>query len=872
VRSPFAGLLKVTIETHELLFAEILPLDGTEGSLELKVPELVSNAMVEATLIRPVGEGRVLARGAVSLEIDRDLYRLNTDIAAPDNFKPNSQNTIEVTLTDIAGNPVEGEISVFFVDEAILDMTGFRTPDPVLFFTRSLSSAARFFDMYHLLLPVEDPIIARLAAGGGDGTGYFSPFQRNEELLSLFTTKVKTDSNGVASVVLNVPEYSGKGRLTVIAHSGKRFGLSTKPITVSRNFTLEPTLPLAVAPADEFQSALRIFLADGAKATSGRISITSTGPLTLKGIDIPENTSGASTTLGDEGNLYLDFSLAPKEDRTFTLNYEAIGAKGESSVGTAELIFNVQLEDEAFTLTKETVVRPTYPRDTQHLVGQLEDNTFTVSPDFSRYLAGTGELSITLAPGPEVALYGAYEFLSQYPYGCLEQTISRAWTFLAAGDLGLDLTEESMRQTQLGLTVAVRELSTMQLVTGGFSLWPGGRDEYLWGTVMAAHFLTLAKEKGDLPGSILEDSLARLKEYLSMNYIGGTGGTTYLLAIKSYALYVLALNGDYEASWINSISDREMGLTPSAKIFLAGAKALKAANSEPLKELSLSQDEWNYNTMNQFDSTLESYARNEALLLLMWTEVDPLAPQVRQLAASLSKRAADGFLYNTQENGFALLALSLYLKKSAAGLPYKAEILAHTGEVLLSLSSRSPGLLGSDKTKDYLEGPFTIQVEGEGRPWYYVNYGGVPLTAPEELSQGLELKKAISIKKGSVFSPVSWGKNVPLELEKGDLIYVEISLTKRDKGEIQNVVISDLFAGGLELEKTDSDIDGLHLEAREDRVIMVIPEMDQNNGVRIAYYLRAVTKGTFTLPPTGVEAMYQPEYKAILEGGKVIVK
>jgi uncharacterized protein YfaS (alpha-2-macroglobulin family) len=893
LKLPFPGFAKVTLETDEVLYSEVRDLRGNSGGTEINssifnipVPALNPNAIITATLVRGVSpDGPAILTREISLESDRELYSMKLDLITPERITPGEELKIRVAVKDETGEPIRGELSVFFTDEGLLSMTGFRNRNPMDLFTQSLVSPARFYELYSALLPFENHKLSLLSPGGGEGGGelggFFSPFRRSEEALSIFLTRIETDDNGMAEISLPLPEYSGRGRLVIIAHSGKRFGMLEKSLTVERELTLEPSLPLALAPGDSFTGSVALFLAKDAKEREGTLRLSSAGPLTVKSLSLPETSEGLSLGNSEsQAESIVNFKLSPGERRLVYFMAEA-----GPGVGEASLVLDLGMDHgESFIVRENTVVRPMYPRSARSFESQIEGGDTEVVFDYTGFLEGTGEGTLTIAPGPQISVYKAYEFLRTYPYGCLEQTISRAWSFLAAAYLGLDLGDIETIGAEEGLRSAVKRIISLQSLSGGFRIWPDDSSESLWGTVLAAHFLTLAKDRIDIPGSALPEALERLREYLNMTSFmeeDNISGEEYLLSVKAYALYVLTLNGENTLGWINNLRERERGLSPSGLIFLYGSLATELGNSEPLKELEARKVDWNLSSLGRANSSYESPARNLALLLLMWTETDPLSKEARAISLKLSEVAKNGFLTNTQENGFALLALSRYLQRSSSGLPYEAEVLSPEGELLLSLNQRSPGILGPYTLKNYSSGPFTIRLKGEGRPYYGLTVSGVPssLDPSQTLSQGLRLRKRlfregieILDQRSVSAAPRARGEEEgfapPLALRRGELIRVELLLTSET--EVQNVVISDLFPGGLEFERMEAP--SAHMEQREDRAIIVIPHMREGETRTVEYSLRAVTEGEFALPPTAAEGMYQPEIRAYLPGGTLRVR
>ncbi|MDR1920221.1 MAG: hypothetical protein LBS31_00525, partial [Candidatus Adiutrix sp.] len=293
VKAPFPGRLWLTLEDSGQLFSHSAEMVSTETEVRLPVAgSIKNNAYVTATVLRPVKEGQTTFRaiGVKSLEMDRELNRLTVTAEIAERLAPAAKARLKIKLADQAGRPAAGEATVALVDEGVLSLTGFRTPDPWRMFTVSRNLLTRFYDLYEQLLPLEEAVVPFLAPGGGDeagGDGLFSPFRRKQEILSIFLASVEVGPDGEAETELDIPEYSGQGRLMVVASGRDRFGAAAKSLRLSRDLTAEATAPLALAPGDRFEIPVRFFLAEeaGTSAAGRGISVTASaeGPIRLTG-------------------------------------------------------------------------------------------------------------------------------------------------------------------------------------------------------------------------------------------------------------------------------------------------------------------------------------------------------------------------------------------------------------------------------------------------------------------------------------------------------------------------------------------------------------------------------------------------------------
>jgi uncharacterized protein YfaS (alpha-2-macroglobulin family) len=704
----------------------------------------------------------------------------------------------------------------------------------------------------------------------------FSPYQRRQELLSLFIPTVWVGPTGEAEIEIKVPEYSGKARLTAVAGSLERFGVTSASVDISRDYTVETTIPLAVAPGDEFIATSRIF--KDAKASESESASESDD-----GIEVNFSTTGPLTIVeaqDDDGPF--DFAsykpeIGPGQGRTVRLTIKAVSEKkasaeksddGAEQTGNASVGATVNFGKESFVQEATTIVRPPFPRVFVSSGAQLKEGDNILELNAQDFLTGTVSPSLMVAPGATAEVARAVEFLRHYPYGCLEQTVSAAWVHLIARDLGSYMSDEGDTSSELALDGAVKRLATMQTFSGGFATWPGGSSVYSWGSVYATHFLTEAKKRTELPNGLLEDAIAYLKGELSQA-LGSPRLTRHELAVKAYALYVLALNGEYNYGWINTIKDREAGLNESAKIFLAAAIAVKAGRPDALIELGqLGAGETDENS---YSYSLESPSRNRALRLLAFSQVDPLNPMTDKLAEQVASDGRNGYWSQTQENGMAVLSLGTYIKETGVSEPFEALLKASDGTILAKGDNLDPLNSGPKILEGYADKPITVSVSGQGKPWYSLTVSGVPMQPPAVENNGLILTKKWLVLAGDKTEEAHFSSfgTTPDELiyKKGQKVVVELTVLPAQH--TQNVVIADLVPGGFEIAGMEEGDFADRVELREDRMIAVIDDLIGIQTIR--YSLRAVTEGTFVLPPTTAEGMYNPDRKAVLPTAKVKV-
>lgn len=908
ISAPFGGRLVLAIDNNTDVFRTSKDMSGPETEVSFTVTDdFKPGAFCIAWVARPVEAGQEWsphrAVGLARVNLDYADAKLNIGFELPERLTPSSKQPIKIKLTDANGAPVKGEISLALMDEGVLSLTRYKTPSPFDFFTADRRLRSSLYDIYNLLMPLESssiPLLKPGGDGGSDDSGLFSPFKRKQEVLSIFVAKLDSNDKGEIDTVLDIPEYSGAGRLMIVGYAGNKFGNASKTLFISRDVTAEATLPLALAPGDTFEIPVRVFIsplaagqapnasagalgnAAGGKAGNAkdkikvRLTLSTEGPLQISGADSQEIVLSPSQADG----LLFKAVAKPKDS-------------ADEQVGVGKVIIKTTpANGESFSQTVEVVVRPPFPRVVRSESGVLKSNNTELKLNAAGLLSGTEEPSISIAGNPGVDIMRAVRFLSSYPYGCLEQTVSTAWPFLVVPDMlaslnpGLDMADQGKR----GIESALVRLGTMQNPDGSFNYWPGSpggyNGVYYWGSIYAAHFLTEVSLKGEVtvPEDMKAAALGWLRDFLS--YRPGDN-LAYYFSSKAYACYVLALNGDYPLGWMQYLRGNEDKLYESGRIFLAGAYAMHAGNAGPLREL-------NTKAAVQPDggrlSTLESAVRTDALKLIMWNAVEPGSNEAAELALTLAKTGRENRWYTTQENAMALFALGTYVYKTSSGKPFKLILSMPDGLELLQATEKQaafvgPVQLGQGKGS-VPDQPFKVQMSGDGTAYYSWTVSGVPLEVPKPSSNDLVLTRSW-IMPGPDGKA---GKEVPLNtvqdmenalsLAQGDKVMVKLTVTPKPGSNLSDLVILDLLPGGFEIENAkllDDQIDKSsvsrgtpRVEQREDRLVIIDPWVSGKK--TYTYAIRAVTCGDFVIPPTSADLMYAPRTKAILATGKVSIK
>ena len=873
IRAPFKGRLLFNVESGRTLLTRTLDMDKEEVTIPVPVTQdFIPNVYCTAWIVRPVkNEGKWSAHrafGVAPLKVSKADNILAVTLNSPDKALPSGALPVTVKLARANGAPSSGEVCLYLVDEAILSLTNYETPDPMSLFwaKRELGLIAK--DFYDELTEPESKATPLLKAGGGDDGGassdYLSAIKRNQIMLTIFVGKVDVPASGETTVELKLPEFSGKGRLMAVATSGKCLGSANKFVTIARDLVVEATGPRAVAPGDEFIVPVKAFLSAGAaKAIKGEVKVSVSGPLQRLNKD----------------NLKVNMSPTASGGQAGPSGEFKIKAGPDTGLGIVTVEAAIPDDpDNSYTQTVEIPVRSPFPKTSISGSGIAKGNNDTKLEIPDIWVPGTGKMTVSAGKGVSMNLLPALNYLQGYPYGCLEQTTSKAWPFISVPELLKEVNPELVNQAEIdkALAIAVKRLSFMQLYDGSFSMWPGEGQTTVWTTVYATHFLWEAHTKTQLPQGMLDAALNYLKQLMA---IPAGAITPYdfdsTLSTKAYAAYVLTLAGQAPLAWLQQLNEDRALLSPSGRVYLAAAMALQQKSPQPLRSLGeLPEVKW-----GGVNPTLESSVRNQAILLTAWSQVAPAATEAGILAKNLQDSGFRGYWYTTQENAMALLALSKYYAANPdRDKPFTAALKDTEGRSLVDFSSEKDGKLKlASRPGKGLPLPLSLSVQGEGSAYYSWSSTGVPKDAPAPFADNLKVTLTL---KDDAGKELAWDGKSPLHIKQGTRL--NASLKIEPSTPVEQLIVVSVLPGGLEVDNPRlqelQDIKpanqpyywNCRLDLRDDRLILIVNYL--SSPMTYNFTMRAVSKGAFVIPPVAGEGMYAPFIRALGKTGGLVVE
>ncbi len=822
------GTVLIALGGRKLASYTAFPVKKGKNQLTVQLPAGVETSACYAGLTLVSGETRQF--GLVRFALEQKRHRLDLELTAPEKAMPKEKIKVKISLKTPEGQPVSGMVQLFAVDEGILSLTNYKTPDIFDYFYGAYDCDFVFTDIYSLLYP--DLKIGRDGKIGGGASGSAAGKRLSQTRKAAQESAVAVlppvQVNGSKEFEIALPDHLGAMRLMAVASAADRAGSAQKALKMRDKLDILPTAPQVCAPGDRTELTFALF---NHELPDGKAQFELALPSGKRILAEPVFQKGKSA-------VFRTVIQVPAKEGLYTLKAML---KKDGIVKYKEVKLPVRLPNPAVTYT---VMRPLKPGE------KWESGKV---PAF----AADAEYSLTVSGSSASVLRNAVDWLNRYPYGCLEQTVSAAFPFLSADALekcGV-ITPEMARTAKVKANVTAARILSMMLYNGAFPMWPGGTSEWTGGTVYAAHFLTAG---GNLRDGNQKKLLAGYLKGLLQNASAARYG-------RAYAAYVLALMKNSRTEVLSGARNLLAGNNDDYASFLAAAALLETGYSGEayphLKRL-LRKEIWRTDgSAPHFAGPAAKAGMTLYILMKQQTDAPEAVAKLRQTLLRMVRENGSGWGV-THANAWAVLGLA-ELERSSAGAKGAAVV------NLPGQKSRNVDPAGNQTFR--LDGPSPVTVLNSGNSTIYISYQikGVPVKA-EPVRQVLSVKR--SILRNS--KPVTSAK-------QGDLVTVRIRL--ESSAAVKDVVLSDLLPGGLEIEDSRfatrskgpataaARQKNLTVKQEEKRPgeFVLSGDLWKKGTAEITYQARAVSRGQFAMGSTSAEAMYEPETRAFEPGSGI---
>ena len=829
------GRALVSIENGtEVLSQQWIETSSKETKATIPITaEMAPNAYVNISLLQPHSQAKndlpIRLYGVVPLLVENPATFLEPVINMPDVLEP--EKAFKVTVSEASKKPMTYSLAV--VDEGLLDLTRFTTPDIHSSFYSRQALGVKTFDIFDDVMGAYSVSVDNIYAIGGGGIGSGAKNRKAQRFkpvvtyLGPFTLK----AGEKASHTINMPNYVGSVRTMVVAgNQNSAYGNAEKTTPVRKPLMVLTSIPRKLSPGEKVTIPVTVFAMEP-KVKNVKVSIDSGKALE------PLNGTTKNITFNTVGEQIVNFDFKVNPATSFqTIKVTASGA-GESASNETEI----------------DVENPN-PVTTKSELYTLEGNgTQTISME-TFGTSGTNEAFIEFSTLPPMDFSKRMDYLLRYPHGCIEQTTSAAFPQLFLDDV-LDITFDKKKDIEKNIKAAIDRLSDFQLSNGGLSYWPGYGSADDWGTSYAGHFMLEAKQEGyQLPLTFLSNWL-RYQKNAARQW---SNQSTYYNddVSQAYRLYTLALAQQPELAAMNRLRETA-NLSNEAKWRLAAAYAL--VGKKEVAQAIAQKANINFTPNNYNYRTYGSVFRNRAMALE--TMVILGDSQQRELAVSLAKNLSSQRWYSTQETAFALLAMSKMVLKN--------------GGKSIDLTFTNNGKKVTVKTdraiaqRELAITSFKEEIEvknNEGNTIYATLTQSGKLPVGEELAQQQNLRLTVNY-----VDPLGNSINVD-ELRQGTEFQAQVSIFNSSDDYIDNIALTHIVPSGWEIVDTSFAEGGNantsaadYVDTRDDRTNLYF-DLDAKKSKTFIIKLNASFLGEYYLPGAKEEAMYDNNYQARNKG------
>jgi len=811
----------------------------TKATIKL-TKDMTPNIYVNISLLQPHEQTKndlpIRLYGVIPILVEDAASVLLPELEMPEVLKPEEKFTLKVS--EEKGKPMTYSIAI--VDEGLLDLTRFETPKiHEAFYTRE-ALGVRTFDIYDYVIGAYSGSVNNIyAIGGGDAAAgaknrkadRFTPVVK-------YLGPFKLAAGQKASHEVLMPNYIGSVRTMVIAGETLKsaYGNTDKTTPVRKPLMVLASLPRKLSPGEKVTLPVTVFAMDK-KVKTANISVKVGGALK------PVNGISKNITFSEPGEQIVNFEfevLPTSEIQTIEVLASGSGEKASYKV-------EIDVENP----------NPISQKATSYILTANGNQTI----DFDTFgVSGSNGATLEFSTVPPMNFGNRLDYLIQYPHGCIEQTTSSVFPQLFLADI-FDITFEKKQEIEKNIKIAIQRLSNFQGSNGGLSYWPGEREADAWGTNYAGHFMLEAKQKGHaLPITFMGNWL-RYQKNAARQWRKNQSHYESELT-QAYRLYTLALAGQPELAAMNRLREsKNLGNDTKWRLAAAYALAGKKNVAEQLSQIaniSFVPKQYDYYTYG-------SPFRNKAMALE--TMVATNDARQREMAISLAKELSSQRWFSTQETAYGLLAIAKMIQKNGG----KSMEIAFTknGESTTVKTDR----VVAQRDLSVKIGRNSVTISNKKANVVYVTLaqkGKLPLG--DELAEHKNLTIKAQYLDGE-------GKTLDTsKLRQGTEIIAKVVVTNSSIDWIGNIALSKIFPGGWEVVNTSfTELSGgaegsaRYTDIRDDRVNFYF-DIGAKKSKTFIIKLNASYLGTYYLPGTQVEAMYNNNYYARNKGVWVTIE
>jgi alpha-2-macroglobulin len=802
-------------------------------------PSMAPTVYVNASYVQPyVGSSNdlpVRMYGIIPLNVSDPATRLEPVLKSASQFEPQGQ--VSISISEKQGRPMAYTLAV--VDDGLLDLTNFKTPDPWSTFYAKETLGVKTWDIF------DDLIAARagsfgtlLSIGGGEGADPEAPKKASRfEPVVRYFGPFELDAGETAKHDFEMPLYVGSVRIMAVAAAKGSYGHTEKTVPVRSDLMVLGTLPRVLGPDEEILLPVNVFsLSDDAGVA--RVSVSASGPL-----EILEQSSQ---------DIVFD---SPSDD------YVYFKARSKNETGAVRVQFTAEMNGKKAEQQIEFNVRPSNPPTTRVTALVLEPGKDMTIPLQPFGLENQFSQLLEVSSLPPINLEKRLDYLIRYPHGCVEQTVSSVFPQLYLPHL-VELSESRFTELEKNIQDGIDRLKRFQLKEGSFSYWSGAINPSPWGTSYAVHFLLEAQKAGyHVPSDMVTDFISYQKTASNLWRPGGNESSLN----QAYRLYTLAMAGQADMAGMNRLKDSD-ALTDAARWKLASAYVL-AGRTDAARELTKGAA-----TLISTSFETDSYgtAQRDQALVLEALALMKNRKAGEELFHSLAAKLGSNEWMSTQTTAYTLLSISNWLGEDAG----KEHPLFSW-----SIDTDSKNEIRAESRYSFVDLPpqkGVLRLENKGNNLLYLNLvsSGTPLRG-EDRDEESNLNLRVSYK------PKNSAEEFASEsITSGTDFFMEIKITNPSgQPERENLALEQILPAGWEIinsrlfasEGRSNQGKFDYQDIRDDRIYTYF-DLARGETKVFSILLNASYRGKYYQPSIRCSAMYDDTVSAVKAGREVEVR
>lgn len=839
----YPGKALVTVVSNRLIDMKAIDVGKGENIVDLPVTDdWGAGVYVTATVIRPTdadaNRNPTRALGLSYASVDPKDRQLSVSFETEATADPRGPLAVAVKVKGIAETET-GWVTIAAVDLGILNLTGFKSPDPSAHYFGQRKLGVGLRDVYGRLIDGMNGSLGVVRSGGDavEDVGLQAP-PPTEELVAYFAGPIQVDADGYARTSFDLPSFNGTVRLMAVAWSGGAVGAADTDVLVRDPVVITASLPRFMAPGDNSRLLLEFVHTSG---PAGQMALD----ITTKGVRF-NRAVPSGITLESQGRTVL--SLPFITDGTGLHEIDVAVSTAAGKVLTKRLSLPGQVNDPIIARTSRFSL--------------ASGDAFTLDDNiFSDLRLGTGSATISAGPVARLDIPGLLKTLDLYPYGCTEQITSRALPLLYLDDIARAMGLEESTKIGTRIDQAIAGVLTNQTANGAFGLWYATSGDF-WLDAYVTDFLSRARSKGyAVSDTAFRNALDNLRNQVNYAADFDKGGEDI-----AYALYVLAREGAASIGDLRYYADvkgADFG-SPLSVAQLGAALSAYGDRTRADRMFTLAVRQISNLPSTEPDIWRADYGtnlRDRAAVLTLAVEAGSAVIDRDALLESIAPAAGEN-QRSTQEQVWTLLAANAMLRPESPGdLTLNGIPLDGTP---VRLVEDKPGFA-----------PLTWRNVGRRATTLSVTSFGVPEHPVAASGTGYAIERRYFTMKGDPISPE--------RVRPGDRMVAVLQIKPIGNSQAR-LMVNDPLPAGFEIDNPNlirggdiTALDWLNLETdteytefRQERFLAAI-DWRSDREFRLGYVVRAVTPGDYYHPAASVEDMYRPQFRAQSDAGRVII-